>query len=157
MKPPGNSFFQRGKWVFAVVAGGLGTLSSTALAQDTEGVIVVARDVPERYAFLPGSGEALTVKTAPFVEIWAGINPGKPIPDSAADAVAAKTTGPSLGLQDLGNNPAAAFRLETSSGALNQSHAQGSGVGGLVGQAVDGGISSLRSGLDQMQSALRPQ
>ena len=156
MKPPGNSFFQRRKWVFAVVAAGLGAVPAAGVAQDTEGVLVVGRDVPERYAFLPGTGEALTVKTAPFVDVWAGINPGKPITDSAADAVAAKTTGPRLGPQDFGGD-AAAFQLETGSAALNQSHAQGSGVGGLVGQAVDGGMSSLRSGLDQIQSALRPQ
>lgn len=157
MKPPGNSFFQRRKWVLAVIAAGLGALPTAGLAQDSEGVLVVGRDVPERYAFLPGTGEALTVKTAPFVDVWAGINPGKPITDSAADAVAAKTTGPRLSPEDFGTNPAAAFRLETGAAALNQSHAQGSGVGGLVGQAVDGGMSSLRSGLDQIQSALRPQ
>ena len=157
MKPPGNSFSRRSGWVFCIVAGIAGALPTTALAQEVEGAIVVARDVPERYAFLPGSGEALTVKTAPFLDVWAGINPGKPIADAAADSVAARTTGPETGTQALGNNPAAAFRLETGSAALNQSHAQGSGVGGLVGQAVDVGMSSLRSGLDQMQSALRPQ
>jgi hypothetical protein len=135
----------------------VGNLCATAHAQELEGAIVVARDVPERYAFLPGTGEALTVKTAPFLDVWAGINPGKPIPDAAADAVAAKTTGPTLNIQDLGINSADAIRLEAGSTALSQSHAQGSGVGALVGQAVGGGISSLQSGLGQMQSALRPQ
>lgn len=133
-----------------------GAVSTTAVAQQAEGVIVIARDVPERYAFLPGSGEALTVKTAPFVDVWAGMNPGEPISNSAADAIAAKTTSPNPRWQYLASDSAAAFRLETDSSVPNQSHAQGSGVGGLIGQAVDGGMSSLRSGLDQMQSALRP-
>ena len=157
MKPPGKSFFRRKKWAFAIVAAGLGALPTAALAQDTEGVIVVSRDVPERYAFLPGTGEALTVKTAPFLDVWAGINPGSPITDSAADAVAAKTTGPRLNPKDFTGDPSAALRLEGGASALTQSHAQGSGVGGLFGQAVDGGMSSLHSGLDQIQSALRPQ
>jgi hypothetical protein len=135
----------------------VGNLPATALAQELEGAIVVARDVPERYAFLPGAGEALTVKTAPFLDVWAGINPGKPIPDAAADAIAAKTTGSTLNTRDLGIDSADAFRLEAGSTGLNPSHAQGSGVGALVGQAVAGGMGSLQSGLGQMQSALRPQ
>jgi hypothetical protein len=139
-----------------MVAVVLGALSTAAAAQQAEGVIVVARDVPERYAFLPGSGEALTVKTAPFVEVWAGINPGRPISNSAADAIAARTTSRNPRLQYLGSDFATALRLETNPSVSNQSNSQRSGVGTLVGQAIDGGMGSLRSGLDQMQSALRP-
>ncbi len=157
MKLPAKPFSHWNGWLLGVVAAVLGTLSTTALAQETEGVLVVARDVPERYAFLPGSGQALTVKTAPFLEVWAGIGPGAPIPDAAADAVAARTTGPDTGMQALGIDSADAIRLEANSTSLSQSHAQGSGVGALVGQAVGGGMGSLRSGLDQMQSALQPQ
>jgi hypothetical protein len=140
--------------VAATAIATIGIQAAPALAQEVEGGIVVARDVPERYAFLPGSGEALVVKTAPFLDVWAGISPGAPIPDSAADSVAAKTTSPGQDIHDMKFASADALRLEGNASALHQSSAQGSGIGALVGQSVDSGISSLHSGLGQLQTAL---
>ena len=132
----------------------IGSFPAALQAQEVQGAIVVARDVPERYAFLPGSGEALTVQTAPFVNIWSGISLGDPIPDAAADAVAAKTTGPDNAMRGVRLESLDIDSASREPGVGNQATSQAGGVGALVAQALDNGMSSLHTGLDQMQSAL---
>ena len=124
-------------------------------AQEIEGAIIVARDVPTRHAFLPGSGEPLVVNTAPFVDVWGGISPGTPMNDHEADAVVGrfdKRHQTAADLDRMGRFAPDAVAMDATS--LNGGGSAQSGIGGIVGQALDSGLGSLKAGLDQVQSVL---
>lgn len=132
------------------------TWAAPAAAQEqTDGVIIVARDVPDGYAFLPHAGSALTVKTAPFADIWGGIFPGQAMTDAQTDQVSSDAAPPDW--QGTSANNLDIRRLSTLDAArsdVGSSSAQASGVGGIVSSTVNSGMQSLQSGLSQLQTAM---
>ena len=145
----------------AVLSGALTLMILPHLAhgQELQGAIVVSRDVPERYAFLPGAGEALTVKTAPFGDVWSGTNPAKVLSDvEAENVVGQQTPGPGLLPHGFGHpDNLGAAHSGVAAGGTDRSGSFASSVGGVVGQSLETGLGALKTGLGQMQSALGPR
>ena len=145
-------------WLLGGTAGLCAGLNTDAQAQDVDGHIVVMRDVPTRHAFLPKSGDALIVKTAPFEEVWGGISPGKVLSDAEASSVVGQ--GNALG---PGSREALSYDMikggDVGIGAatLDRGHSAGSGLAGIVGQSLDTGLGALRTGLGQVQSVVGSQ
>lgn len=116
------------------------------------------RDVPTRHAFLPKSGEALIVKTAPFGEIWGGISPGKVLSDAEASSVVGQGNafGPRA-REALSYEVITAGDVGVGAATLDRGHSVGSSIAGIVNQSLDTGLGALRTGLGQVKSALGPQ
>ena len=141
-------------WLF--VAGGIcGLLPAPLHAEELEGAIVVARDVPTRHAFLPGTGEPLIVKTAPFLDVWGAINPGEPLTDGEAETIVGRWHTRGLAINDLDKaNHLAADSAAVSAAGLDRGGSAGAGIGGLVSEALDSGLGSLQVGLGEMRAAV---
>lgn len=145
-------------WLLGGTAGLCSGLHTGAQAQSAEGHIVVMRDVPTRHAFLPKSGEALIVKTAPFGEVWGGISPGKVISDAEASSVFGQANAHRSGTREaFSHEVIATGDLGLGAATLDRGPSVGSGVAGIVGQSLDTGLGALRTGLGQVQSALGSQ
>lgn len=136
------------------VSGALLASLTTFAAAAQDGEIVVARDVPAGYAFLPHAGEALTVQTAPFLDVWGAVAPS----GTMSDADTAKVLSDAAPLDAIGSQ-AGQFDLSRADdirarGDLAGSAVPTSGVGSLVSGTVNSGMQSLQTGLAQLQTAL---
>lgn len=136
------------------VSGALLASLTTFAAAAQDGVIIIARDVPAGYAFLPHGGEALTVKTAPFLDVWGDVAPS----GTMSDAATAKVSSDAAPLDAIGSqagqfDPSRAGDIRAR-GDFAGSAVPTSGVGALVSGTVNSGMQSLQGGLAQLQTAL---
>lgn len=142
-------------WLLGGTAGLCAGLPTGAQAQDADGHIVVMRDVPTRHAFLPKSGDALIVKTAPFEDVWGGISPGRVLSDAEASSVVGQGKALDPGSrEDMSHEVIRAGDVAVGAVTFDRGQSGGSGVAGIVGQSLDTGLGALRTGLGQVQSAV---
>ncbi len=120
------------------------------------GVIIIGRDVPTRHAFLPGTGEATVVRTAPDMRVFSALGiSGQPMSDDEAANVAAATgqfETNNFYLQDSGNHVVNTLRQTT--GQFAESGASGGGLGGSIASTISTGMSGLQGGLSALRSVL---